>query len=521
MRATVRSTAALLSSLAFLSALAGCATSKPAAVSRNEIRNANFLDADAARVINRITWGVNSTALQEVEKLGLASFLESQLHPNTETVPALLQTRLAALPVGPRPLSQLIEALEANRRKADAISNDDDKKTAQQGYQQELNALARNAAARSLLRDLYSPNQLQEQMTWFWMNHFSIHQGKSNLRAMVGDYEDTAIRPHALGKFRDLLNAVVHHPAMLRYLDNEQNAVNHLNENFARELMELHTLGVGNGYNQQDVQELARILTGVGTNFTSMVPTVRLDLRAQYVRQGAFEFNPNRHDFAQKRFLGQPMHRSGLAELDEAIDRLSRHPATARFISRKLAMFLVADEPPTALIDDMARTFQRSDGDIAATLATLLNSPQFAASLGHSFKDPLHYIVSSLRLAYNDRLISNTGPMLNWLNRMAEPLYGRQTPDGYPLVSSAWNSPGQMNTRFDVAKAIGSGSSGLFQTDGPEPRETMAFPQLSNAAYFQWLQKKLSIATRQALEQAASPQEWNTLLLSSPEMMYR
>lgn len=521
MRATVRSTAALLSSLVLLGALTGCATGEPTAASRNETRNANFQRVDAARVINRVTWGVNTTAMQEVEKLGVASFLERQLHPTTGTVPELLRTRLAALPVDPRPLSELVEGLEADRRKADGINNDDDKKAAQQAYQQKLNALARDAAARSLLRQLYSPDQLQEQMTWFWMNHFNIHQGKSNLRAMVGDYEDTAIRPHALGKFRDLLNAVVHHPAMLRYLDNEQNAANHLNENFARELMELHTLGVGSGYSQQDVQELARILTGVGTNFTSVAPSVRRDLQAQYVRQGAFEFNPNRHDFGQKLFLGQTVHRSGLAELDEAIDRLSRHPATARFISRKLAMFLVADEPPIALIDDMARAFQRSDGDIAATLATLLNSPQFAASLGNSFKDPLHYVVSSVRLAYDDRLISNTGPLLNWLNRMAEPLYGRQTPDGYPLASFAWNSPGQMNTRFEVAKAIGSGSSGLFKTDGPEPRETMAFPQLSNAVYFHWLQKKLSPATRQALEQAASPQEWNTLLLSSPEMMYR
>jgi uncharacterized protein (DUF1800 family) len=308
---------------------------------------------------------------------------------------------------------------------------------------------------------------------------------------------------------------------MLRYLDNEQNAVNHINENYARELMELHTLGVNGGYGQRDVQELARILTGVGVNVGSTAPNVRRVLQSQYVRQGLFEFNPNRHDYGDKEFLGNTVRGRGLAELDEAIDRLSRHPSTARFISRKLAVFLVSDEPPAALVERMSQTFLQTDGDIAATLRTLFNSPEFAQSLGHKFKDPIHYVVSAVRLAYDDKPILNAGPMLNWLNRMGEPLYGRQTPDGYPMTETAWASPGQMTTRFEIAKAVGSGSAGLFKTEGPRVQERAAFPQLANPLYFQSLQKTFSPATRQAMDQAGSPQEWNTFLLSSPEMMVR
>jgi uncharacterized protein (DUF1800 family) len=353
------------------------------------------------------------------------------------------------------------------------------------------------------------------------MNHFNVHQNKGNLRVMIGDYEERAIRPHALGKFRDLLAETVHHPAMLRYLDNERNAVNRINENYARELMELHTLGVNGGYSQRDVQELARILTGVGVNPGPDAPNVRRQLQAQYAHQGLFEFNPNRHDYGDKQFLGQTIRGRGLAELDEAIDRLSRHPSTARFISRKLAMFLVSDEPPAALVERMSQTFRQSDGDIAAMLRTLFDSAEFGQSLGRKFKDPVHYVVSAVRLAYDGKPILNAGPMLNWLNRMGEPLYGRQTPDGYPMIETAWASSGQMTTRFEIAKAIGSGSAGLFKTESPQPQERAAFPQLANALYFQFLQKALSPATRQALDQAASPQEWNTFLLSSPEMMSR
>jgi len=495
--------------------LAGCATAPtPSAPPADP--------AVLSSALNRVTWGVNHSDYQQAAKLGYEGWLEQQLHPRPAVLPAAAQAQIDALTISQKPMQQLIQELEAQRRDYDkAMLDDDAKKAAQRAYQQELNRLAKEAATRSLLRDLYSPNQLQEQMTWFWMNHFSVHQGKANLRAMVGDYEENAIRPHALGKFRDLLSATLHHPAMIRYLDNEQNAANRINENYAREIMELHTLGVDGGYSQNDVQQLARILTGVGVNLGDKTPNVRKDKQDQYVRNGLFEFNPNRHDYADKVFLGQTVKGRGLAEVDEALDRLCRHPATARYISRKLAIYFVADEPPPQLVERMAARFQSSDGDIAAVLRVMLTSPEFTQSLGRKFKDPVHYVVSAVRLSYDDKIILNTGPMLNWLNRMAEPLYGRQTPDGYPLTESGWASPGQMTTRFEIAKAIGGGAAGLFKSEGMQPQEKPAFPQLANALYYQSLKATLAPATQQALEQAASPQEWNALFLSSPELMHR
>lgn len=268
----------------------------------------------------------------------------------------------------------------------------------QQTYQRDLTQLAREAATRSLLYALYSPAQLQEQMTWFWLNHFNVYQNKQNLRALVGDYEAQAIRPYALGRFRDLLGATLRHPAMLRYLDNEHNAKGRINENYARELMELHTLGVGGGYTQGDVQELARILSGVGIARSANRPRLPAGLQAQYVRQGLFEFNPQRHDSGDKVFLGHTIRGRGFAEVDEVLDLLSRHPTTARLISRELALYFVADNPPATLIDKMAQTYLRSDGEIAAVLRTLFESDEFAESLGSKFKD--RFITCSQRFAW-------------------------------------------------------------------------------------------------------------------------
>ncbi|MRW92838.1 DUF1800 family protein [Duganella sp. FT80W] len=502
--------------LAVLLLLSGCAatTTTPPQPSGDPVA--------LSAALNRVSWGVNTSTWQRAEKQGYERWLDQQLHPAPAKLPPEAQAQIDTMTISQKPVMQLVQELEAQRRDYDkAIADDEAKKAAQRAYQQELTRLAKEAATRSLLRDLYSPNQLQEQMTWFWMNHFNVHQGKSNLRALVGDYEEQAIRPHALGKFRDLLAATLHHPAMIRYLDNEQNAAGRINENYAREIMELHTLGVDGGYTQNDVQQLARILTGVGVNLGDKMPNVRKDKQAEYVRNGLFEFNPNRHDYGDKLFLGQPVKGRGLAEVDEALDRLARAPATARYVSHKLAVYFVADEPPPQLVQRMAERFQSSDGDIAAVLRVMFTSPEFTQSLGHKFKDPVHYVVSAVRLSYDDKIILNTGPMLNWLNRMGQPLYGRQTPDGYALTQPGWASPGQMTTRFEIAKAIGGGSAGLFKTEGAQPLEKPAFPQLANPLYYQSLQKSLAPATRQELDQAGSPQEWNTLLLSSPELMHR
>jgi uncharacterized protein (DUF1800 family) len=500
--------------------LAGACTSLPERPSPGSTEALS--PAQAIKVAGRITWGVNGTAERALAEQGLARYLEAQLHPPaTDPLPAEISARIASLSISQKPATDIALEVEQQRRDAEAITDDVQKKSAQEAYQQRLNLLAREAASRSLLRALYSRDQLKEQMTWFWMNHFNVHQYKANVRVLVGDYEERAIRPYALGKFRDLAGAVLRHPAMIRYLDNEQNAAGRLNENYARELLELHTLGVDGGYTQRDVQELARVLTGVGVNVTAKMPNVRADLRGQYVRDGLFEFNPARHDYGAKVVLGHTIAGRGLAEVDEVLDVLCRHPSTARFVSRKIATFFVADDPPPALVARMAQTFTRTDGDIAAVLRTMIDSPEFAQSLGGKFKDPVHYVISAVRLAYDDKPILNPNPVLGWLSRLGEAYYNHQTPDGYAMTEPAWSSPGQMTARFEIARAIGSGNAGLFKTEGANPVERAAFPRLANAFYYHALEDSLSVPTRAALDKATSPQEWNVFLLSSPDFMYR
>jgi uncharacterized protein (DUF1800 family) len=249
--------------------LAACATSKP------EPTVTAQASTDPYVMVNRLTWGATQTAVEELSRQGLAQYLNAQLRPQSRTMPVVLQDQIDSMTIEKTPLLDLVQQLDKMRKDADALTLDEAKKTAQQAYQQELSRLQREAATRHLLRALYSPKQVQEQMTWFWLNHFSVHQGKGNVRAMLGDYEENAIRAHALGNFRDLLGAVVTHPAMLRYLDNDQNAVGRINENFARELLELHTLGVNGGYAQRDVQELARVLTGHGINISPSSPALK------------------------------------------------------------------------------------------------------------------------------------------------------------------------------------------------------------------------------------------------------
>ena len=505
--------------------LTGCATSRSAP----DLLAVAAPDAAAQRRwLDRVTWGATAQSEAELAQRGLAPWLRAQLHPGPkdDVLPAAAQAQIDAMTISRTPVAQLIVALDAQRKAADAMPDENQAKTARQAYREELTRLSLEAQQRFMLRALYSPSQLREQMTWFWMNHFNINGRKENLRGLVGDYEEQAIRPHALGKFRDLLGATLRHPAMLRYLDNAQNGANRINENYARELMELHTLGVGSGYSQGDVQELARVLTGVGVSLSpgdAPPPNLRGLHAGDYVRQGLFEFNPQRHDYGAKTLLGQPIAGHGLAEVDAALDRLARAPATARFISRKLAMFLVADEPPPALVERMAARFTQSDGDIAATLAVLFASPEFTASLGRQFRDPVHYVVAAVRLAYGARVVSNVDPMLNWAARMGEPLYGHETPDGFPLNQAAWASPGQMTTRFEIARAIGANGAVLFRhgNDDKAPLEKPPWPALAASPSVRAWEAQLGSSTRAALAQAASAADWNTFLLASPEFMNR
>ena len=524
--------ALLLCSGILLSSLVACSTAptanKPAPAaptstqngysSTSALVNPNVI-AQPELLMQRLSWGINPSSAQVLKAIGPAAYVQQQLQLAPMTGPGMpkaIQDQIAAMQISQKDMVTIAMELEQMRQ-----ANDDAnaKEESRKAYREQLNRLDKESQSRAILRAIYSPQQLQEQMCWFWFNHFNVFQGKANIRAMLGDYEDKAIRPHALGHFRELLDATSHHPAMLRYLDNEQNAINHPNENYAREIMELHSMGVDGGYTQRDVQELARILTGVGFNMKNDGPPKLGQFQDQYVRRGLFEFNPRRHDYGTKVFLGHTIKGRGLGELNEALDILATHPSTAHFVSKKLAMFFVSDTPSPALVDSMAQTYLATNGDIKAILLTMFNSDEFAKSLGHQFKDPQHYVFSSLRLAYDDRAILNTGPVINWLSRLGQPRYGKLTPDGYSLSSSAWDSPGQMTTRFEIAKTIGNGSAGLFKSDSGN--EVAGFPKLSNALYFDYWQKSLSANTLKTLDQANSPQEWNTLLLASPEMMNR
>lgn len=487
------------------------------------IADADDFNAHDLALLDRLTFGASTTSAAHMHGIGTERWLQEQLHPAANPpLPDAAKAQIDAMPDVHSFPFDIALAFEQQSKSANQVVDPEQKKAAQQVFQQAMTDRARQAAARTILRALYAPDQLRERMVWFWFNHFNVHQYKGNVRVLVGDYVDRAIRPSALGRFRDLLAATVRHPAMLRYLDNADNAVGHLNENYAREIMELHTMGVGSGYTQDDVEALAKILTGVGIDIKPEDPKLKPELQAQLVREGAFEFNPARHDYSDKTFLGHTIRGRGLAEVDEAIDILVHHPATASHLSRKIATYFVSDNPPEALVARMAQTFRSSDGDIAALLATMIHSPEFEAALkpGTRFKDPMQYVLSAVRLAYDDRVILNTAPIQNWLNRLGEGLFNHETPDGYALTSAAWNGPGQMMMRFEIARQIGSGSSGLFKTDGPNPVEQPAFPLLQNALYFNGLRKTLGPATLASLDRAISPQDWNTLFLSSPEFMY-
>ncbi|TNY27135.1 DUF1800 domain-containing protein [Fulvimonas soli] len=480
------------------------------------------LQRDDVAWLCRDGFGLDSALVAGYRQLGRNRLLDAQL---TDRVPGRLPPAVAALIAGypalRTPPDQLLAQWNQAQERIKAMPEGDAKVAARNDLQKQGNQLAQQAQQAELLQAVYGPNQLKEQMVWFWLNHFSVYAPKGRLRWEVADYEEHAIRPHALGRFRDLVMATLKSPAMLEYLDNAQNAKGHVNENYARELMELHTLGVDAGYTQQDVQQLALILTGAGiAPVDGRVERFNPKMAPLVVRDGLFEFNPNRHDFGDKVLLGQAIKGSGFDEVRQAVDLIVRQPACARFISRKLAGYFVADQPPPALVERMARTFQRSDGDIAKVLRTMFTSKELLAAGAPKFKDPTQFVVSAMRLAYDGRPVANALPLVNWLNLLGEPPYGRITPDGWPLDGASWSSSGQMETRFEVARAIGYGSAQLFTPEGaaqPSP----GFPLLTTRLYYDAVEPYLSAATRAGLAQARSQQEWNALLLSSPDFGYR
>jgi uncharacterized protein (DUF1800 family) len=509
---------ACVPALAF--ALVGVQAAAPAALSRGDVR---WLD--------RVTFGVDAATVAQYQRLGREKFLDEQLHPPASD-PTPLASEINAIAITRQSAADRVKANRAEQQRINGLTTENDKSLARTALNQAGNQVVYETMKRHLVRAIQSPWQLREQATWFWMNHFSVFQGKASVRLTLAEYEEQAVRAHALGKFSDLVMATVTSPAMLEYLDNAQSAAGKINENYARELMELHTLGVSGGqsgsrYTQSDVQELARVLTGVGLNFSDTEPRLPPARRSLYVRRGLFEFNPVRHDVDAKTVLGETIRAGGLDEVEKAVRLICRQPATARFVSARLATYFVADEPPRALVERMARTFARTDGSIAAVLRVMFLDKDLLAALDPptprlaKFKDPMQFVVSSLRMAYDGRTLTNYHPVTGWLQQLGEPLYGRVTPDGYPLTEEAWTSPGQMVRRFEIARAIGSGSAGLFNDDDNKPGSTVGFPMLTTRLFYEAIEPMLSAQTRGALGRTASQPEWNTVLLASPEWMSR
>jgi uncharacterized protein (DUF1800 family) len=312
-----------------------------------------------------------------------------------------------------------------------------------------------------IMRAVYSQRQLLEVMTDFWINHFNVFIFKDRCPYYTTAYERDVIRAHAMGKFYDLLLATAQSPAMLMYLDNwlsvgphapaGKNGQNGLNENYGREVMELHTLGVDGGYSQSDVTELARVLTGW---------TI-----AQPDDGGQFLFDPKRHEPGMKTVLGHQFYESGSDEGVRALDMLAHSPATAHFISKCLATRFVSDDPPEPLVERMAATFQSSDGDIREVLRTMFHSPEFWSPKAYrsKLKTPLEFVVSAVRASGTTVVAPDA--MLAALNQMGMPPYGMLVPTGYSMKRQTWETEGDVLARINFATALAQGKLGGLQFD--------------------------------------------------------
>src|ERR1017187_2268580 len=314
--------------------------------------------------------------------------------------------------------------------------------------------VARDLMESKILRAVYSSRQLDEVLADFWFNHFNVFLDKGADRYLITEYDREAIRPHVLGKFRDLLEATAKSPAMLFYLDNWQsvganvplprgpNAQRRgLNENYGRELLELHTLGVDGGYTQKDVTEAARCFTGW---------TIR-----QPQRVAEFEFNPRMHDDGEKTVLGVRIPAGGgIDDGFQVLHLLAHHPSTARFISRKLAMRFVADDPPETLVNRMAATFLKKDGDLRAVLKTMFDSPEFWSRGAYraKMKSPLEMVASSLRAV--DAQVDFAFGLNNQLNQLGEPLYRKAEPTGYSNSGQEWLNSAGLLARMNFSIAL-------------------------------------------------------------------
>ena len=419
-------------------------------------------DAAIVHALSRLGFGPRPGDLARVRALGLERWIDSQLTParldDSECVDRLRGLPTLTLSTGA--LQRAYPRLDKDTRemlKTGAMSRREalerfpaDKRPAR---------ITAELAAARLVRAVESEQQLQEVMVDFWFNHFNVHAGKGEVRWYVTSYERDVIRPHALGRFPELLRATARHPAMLFYLDNwlstrpdfvvgagpNRGRRAGLNENYARELMELHTLGVDGGYTQRDVTEVARAFTGW------TIDRPREDAR--------FVFRPRMHDSGPKVVLGSRVAGGGQGDGEQVLDLLARHPATARFIAGKLVRRFVADEPPPALVERVAATFRATDGDIRQMLRTIVAAPEFWSPDARraKIKKPVEYVASAARAVGAHVDVRGGEALARAAAEIGEPLYDAQPPTGYPDRAEAWVNAGALLARMNFALALTQG----------------------------------------------------------------
>jgi uncharacterized protein (DUF1800 family) len=430
--------------------------------------------ATALHLSNRLGFGPAPGEVDRIAGEGLNGWLDAQLRPNIKNLPQSVTSVLRTLPSFGMNSADAYAQYWWKNQIADPKSLPKDEK---RKLKKREKRVVREAQIARLARAVGSPWQLHEALVEFWFNHFNVYEKKGPIKVWIGSYEDEAIRPHTLGRFSDLLLATAKHPAMLFYLDNSQNVAptenssnsmgvhprkakaNGINENYAREVMELHTLGVDGGYTQGDVISLAHILTGwtVGPGAESEAAAAAEKFGKN---KGAFSFAARRHDPSPETMLGRSFGGDSENEGEAALLMLATHPATAHHISFELAQYFVADRPDPGLVASMSKTFRDTAGDIRATMQTMLTSAAFLspANFGAKFKSPYRFVVSAARAA--GVAPARVRPLVAALQELGQPLYGCVSPDGYSCTQSTWLDPDALLRRIAFATRLGAGEYG-------------------------------------------------------------
>jgi len=478
-------------------------------------------DKRALHALRRLGYGPSPRDWEQVRRQGTAQWVALQLYP--ERLPdEALAARLAPLDTLSLSTEELIARYPPLRQQARELGVPLETREDRRELTQMLGAealprrVADDLMAQKLIRAVESHHQLQEVLVDFWFNHFNVSSEKGPVRWMLTSYERDAIRPHVFGRFRDLLGATARHPAMLFYLDNwtsvrdgfeqrrrfgtsaafRKNARG-LNENYARELLELHTLGVDGGYTQEDVREVARAFTGWSLNRPRVAP--------------AFVFRAEAHDPDAKTVLGQALPPGGgMKDGEQVLDLLARHPSTARFLATKLARKFVSDEPPAGLVDRLAQVFLATDGDLRAVYTALFTAPEFWSDAAWSTKTktPLELVASSIRALGGTT--DGGRPLARAVERMGEPLYRAPAPTGHPEHSAPWVNAGALVVRLNFALSLASDRVRGTEVDvmrlvpNPAPANAGA---LVDALALHLLYEPLSPQTRATLLAALEPGE--------------